>query len=104
MKKGGSIYIMTNKNNTVLYIGVTSDLIRRVSEHKSKTIPTSFTAKYNLDKLVYFENFHSIEEAINREKQLKGGSRLKKEALINSINPEWIDLFDGLYGHYETLP
>ncbi|WP_075352569.1 GIY-YIG nuclease family protein [Algoriphagus marinus] len=101
MKKGGSTYIMTNKNNTVLYIGVTSDLIRRVSEHKVKTNPTSFTAKYNLDKLVYFENFQSIEEAINREKQLKGGSRLKKEILINSINPEWIDLFDELDRHFE---
>jgi len=89
---------MSNKNNTVLYIGMTSDLIRRVTEHKSKTDSKSFTARYNLDKLVYFESFHSIEEAINREKQLKGGSRLKKEVLINSLNPKWNDLFDGLLG------
>ena len=84
---------MTNNHNTVLYTGVTEDLIRRVHEHKTKYYPSSFTAKYNLDKLVYFESFHSIEEAIAREKQIKGGSRLKKEALINSVNPTWIDLY-----------
>ena len=96
MKKGGLVYILTNKNNTVLYTGVSSELIRRILEHKTKQFPKSFTAKYNLDKLVYFENFHSIEEAIAREKQLKASNRLTKEKLINSINPEWIDLYDGL--------
>ncbi len=95
MKKGGSIYILTNKNNTVLYTGVSSELTSRIHAHKTKQFPKSFTAKYNIDKLVYFENFHSIEEAIAREKQIKAGSRLKKEKLINSMNPEWIDLYDG---------
>lgn len=94
MEKGGAIYILTNKNNTVLYIGVTSDLYSRVYEHKTKLYPKSFTARYNIDKLVYFEAFHDIEEAINREKQLKAGSRAKKIKLIKSINPEWKDLFE----------
>ncbi len=94
MKKGGYIYILTNKNNTVLYTGVTNNLNRRIYEHKEKFIKNSFTAKYNASKLVYFETFQDIEVAIAREKQLKGGSRAKKEALINSINPEWKDLYD----------
>lgn len=94
MKRGGTVYVMTNKNKTTLYIGVTSDLLFRVKEHKEKVYPKSFTAKYNLDKLVYYESFFSIEEAINREKQLKAGSRVKKELLINNMNPEWKDLFD----------
>jgi putative endonuclease len=96
MKKGGSVYILTNKNNAVLYIGVTNDLIRRILEHKEKLYRTSFSAKYNLGKLVYFENFHNIEEAISREKQLKAGSRIKKEKLIHGMNPEWLDLYGGL--------
>ena len=94
MEKGGAVYIMTNFKNTVLYTGVTNNLIRRVFEHKSGHDHKSFTSKYNITKLVYFESFHSIEEAITREKQIKAGSRKKKEDLINSINPEWIDLFD----------
>lgn len=96
MKKGGTVYILTNKNNTVLYIGVTNDLIRRILEHTEKLNPSSFSAKYNLDKLVYFENFHNIDEAISREKQLKAGSRIKKEKLINEMNPEWLDLYGSL--------
>jgi putative endonuclease len=94
MIKGGAVYIMTNFKNTVLYTGVTNDLIRRVYEHRSGLDPKSFTSKYNITKLVYFESFHSIEEAIAREKQIKGGSRKKKEKLINSVNPEWKDLFE----------
>ncbi len=78
MKREGYIYIMTNKNNTTLYIGVTSDLVNRVFEHKNKVYPSSFTARYNLSKLVYFEEYNSIEYAIFREKQLKAGSRDKK--------------------------
>lgn len=85
---------MTNFQNTVLYTGVTNNLIRRVFEHKSGLDSKSFTVKYNITKLVYFEPFHSIEEAIAREKQVKGGSRKKKEDLINSINPDWKDLWD----------
>jgi putative endonuclease len=96
MEKGGAVYIMTNFSNTVLYTGVTNDLTRRVFEHKSGLDPKSFTSKYKITKLVYFESFHSIEEAIAREKQIKGGSRKKKENLINSINPEWKDLWDNL--------
>lgn len=98
MKKGGFVYIITNKNNTVVYVGVTEDLVRRIFEHKTKTNPKSFSARYNLEKLVYFEGFHSIEEAIIREKQLKAGNRKKKEFLINSLNPNWIDLYFELLG------
>jgi putative endonuclease len=94
MKKGGSIYIVTNKNKTTLYTGVTSDLKKRIHQHKNKFYPESFTAKYNLDTLVYYENLHRIEDAIFREKQIKAGSRVKKEALINKLNPEWKDLYD----------
>ena len=85
---------MANERNTTLYTGVTSDLYSRVVSHRANEHPKSFTARYNLTKLVYFEMFHSIEEAIAREKQIKGGSRKSKEKLINSINPEWKDLFD----------
>ena len=88
------VYIMTNKSNTVLYVGVTNDLMRRVYEHKNKVDSNSFTAKYNLNKLVYFESTSSIESAIEREKQLKAGSRKRKEDLISSINPEWNDLYE----------
>jgi len=91
--KGGTIYIFTNKNQTTLYVGVTSDLIARILEHRQKIHPSSFTAKYNLTELVYFESFYSIEEAIAREKQIKAGSRKKKISLIEDMNPEWLDLF-----------
>ena len=94
MEKGGCVYIMTNTFNTTLYTGVTSDLLIRVMEHRKKVYPKSFTAKYNLIKLVYFELFHSIEEAIEREKQIKGGSRKSKEELIAKMNPDWKDLYE----------
>lgn len=93
MQKGGSIYIITNKNHTTLYVGVTSDMYARVIEHREKKYAKSFSARYNLYKLVYFENFHSIMEAIAREKQIKASSRQKKLDLIDSINPDWNDLF-----------
>ncbi|MDW3210447.1 MAG: GIY-YIG nuclease family protein [Reichenbachiella sp.] len=96
MIKGGAVYIMTNKHHTVFYTGVTSDLNSRVFEHQTKLYPNSFTAKYNINKLVYYEGFHSIEEAIDREKQVKKYRREKKIALIESINPQWIDLYDSL--------
>ena len=86
------VYIMTNQTNTVLYVGVTNDLARRVYEHKNKIDSRSFTAKYNINKLVYYENTSSVESAILREKQLKAGSRKKKLDLINSFNPQWLDL------------
>jgi putative endonuclease len=94
MKRGGAVYILTNKNHRVIYTGVTSDLQKRMYEHKNKIFPDSFTAKYQLDKLVYFKGFHRIEEAIGREKQIKAGSRQQKIDLIDSFNPEWKDLYD----------
>ena len=92
MERGGFAYIMSNKYNTVIYTGSTADLQIRVYQHKTKAFPKSFTARYNIDKLVYYEDFLFIEEAIEREKQIKSWSRLKKEKLINSVNPDWIDL------------
>ena len=87
------VYLMTSKNNRVIYTGVTNDLKRRVYEHKEKLID-GFTKKYNVNKLVYFESTNDINSAIHREKQIKSGSRQKKIDLINSINKEWKDLYD----------
>ena len=87
---------MANKWRTTLYTGVTSDIINRVWEHKNKVYPKSFAAKYHCDILVYYKFYLDIEEAIAVEKLIKGGSRAKKEQLINSINIEWVDLYDGL--------
>ncbi len=95
MERPCFVYIMTNKNNTVLYTGVTSDLRKRVFQHKDKLLKC-FTKKYNINKLVYYESFGDIRYAIQREKQIKSGSRLKKIELINSINKEWRDLCDEL--------
>ncbi len=89
-----AIYFMTNKTNNVLYIGVTSNLEKRVYQHKSKAYK-GFTEKYNCNKLVYFEIFSDINQAISREKQLKKGNRKRKNDLVNSMNPEWKDLSDG---------
>ena len=86
---------MTNKANTVIYAGVTNDLKRRVYEHKEKQAE-GFTMKYNISKLVYYEVFANIENAILREKQIKGGSRQKKIELVNSMNKEWRDLYEEL--------
>jgi len=90
--KNGYIYILTNINNTVLYTGVTSNLVKRVYEHKSKMVE-GFTKKYNLHKLIYYEVFEEIMNAIIREKQIKGWTRSKKIALIEKINPKWNDLY-----------
>ncbi|MBU1134020.1 MAG: GIY-YIG nuclease family protein [Candidatus Omnitrophica bacterium] len=86
------VYLMTNKSNTVIYTGVTSNLPKRVFEHK-KGLVEGFTKKYNVKKLVYYEIFEDIEDAISREKQIKAGSRKKKFALINSLNPTFKDLY-----------
>ncbi|GGZ75800.1 GIY-YIG nuclease family protein [Algibacter mikhailovii] len=94
------LYFMTNKNNTVIYIGVTSDLVKRVYQHKTKTYK-GFTAKYNCDKLIYFEEFSDINRAIAREKQLKSGNRKRKEDLINSNNPDWSDLSEGWLFYFD---
>ena len=94
MQKGGSIYILTNVNRTVLYIGVTSDLLSRLIAHREKKYPKSFTAKYGAVICIYYETFFSIEEAIEREKEIKKWRREKKNNLINSMNPSWKDLWD----------
>ena len=91
--KHSYIYILSNKPNTTLYIGVTSDLVKRIWEHKQKFVK-GFTQKYNIDKLVYYEQYENIGAAILREKQLKGGSRKKKIELIENENPQWQDLYD----------
>ncbi len=86
------VYILTNKNNNVLYTGITNNLIKRVCQHKSQ-IKNGFTKKYNINKLVYFECMNDVHLAIKREKKIKGGSRAKKIKLINKMNPNWIDLY-----------
>jgi len=85
------VYILTNKHHNVLYTGVTNDLERRCHEHKQKKIK-GFTQKYNVDKLIYFESFDSIDTAISREKKIKGFSKAKKLALINKVNSDWKEL------------
>jgi putative endonuclease len=95
MTKQYYAYIATNKWNKVLYTGVTNELQRRIQDHKNKTLK-GFTKRYNVDKLVYYEIAESIESAILREKQIKGGSRKDKIELINSMNPKWRDLFSEL--------
>jgi len=87
------IYIMTNRKNSVLYTGITNNLIKRVYEHKHKLVP-GFTTKYNICKLAYFEQTENVESAILREKQIKAGSRANKIKLIESINPKWNDLYE----------
>ena len=90
------VYIMTNKSNRVLYTGVTTDLDSRVYQHK-KGLNPGFTKKYNIKKLVYYEEFDSILDAIAREKQIKKGPRMKKVDLINGSNPEWKDIAEEWY-------
>ena len=94
MEKKAYVYILFNLRNGTLYTGVTSDIVRRIYEHKTGLHPKSFTAKYGVDKLGYYEEYVSITEAIEREKQIKGGSRAAKLALIEGMNPNWEDLFD----------
>ena len=94
MKRGGFVYIVTNQYNTVLYTGVTSALRARIFEHKAKFYPKSFTAKYNCNKIVWYQFLPYIEEAIEREKQIKAGNRKAKQTLINNLNPTWKDLWD----------
>ncbi len=90
--KRPAIYIMANKRNGTLYVGVTSNLIKRVYEHQNQLIP-GFTTQYSCHLFVYYEIFETIIEAIKREKQLKGGSRSAKLKLIKILNPEWLDLY-----------
>jgi putative endonuclease len=95
MDKQYYIYIMTNKNNTVLYTGVTNDLKKRVYQHRQKMVE-GFTKKYNVNKLVYYQIAQDAVAAISREKQIKAGSRAKKIELITGLNPEWNDLYESL--------
>jgi len=90
------VYFMTNKHNKVLYIGITSNLIERVRQHK-KHVYKGFTSKYNAEKLVYYEKFQEVNKAIYREKQLKEWNREWKDNLVNSKNPEWNDLWESLF-------
>lgn len=92
------VYILTNKNHTVLYTGVTNDLIRRVYEHKNHLDLNSFTAKYKVMKLVYFEETSDVTAAIEREKQIKSWSRNRKTDLIFEKNPHWVNLYNRLLG------
>ena len=94
--KKGYVYILFNKRNGTLYVGVTSFLKRRIYEHKTKFHPDSFTAKYSVDKLGYYEEYQMVIDAISREKQIKGGSRADKIALIEGMNPDWKDLYYSL--------
>ena len=92
------VYILASATNYTLYIGVTGDLIRRVYQHKNNLDPDSFTAKYAVHKLVYFEQTNDVRSALEREKQLKGWRRSKKNALIEAMNPQWKDLYPELLG------
>ena len=87
------VYILANRTNVTLYTGVTNDLERRLWEHRNHTDPRSFTAKYQVHKLVYFEETTDIDVALNREKQIKSWSRKRKNQLVEGMNPDWADLF-----------
>lgn len=93
MGKSGYVYMMMNKGNTVIYTGVTSNLAKRAYEHRQKLVD-GFTKRYNVNKLVYYEGLEDITNAIIREKQIKGGSRVKKLRLIEAFNPKFIDLYN----------
>src|ERR1700744_1168839 len=95
-QRGGCVYIITNKEHSVLYTGVTSDIISRIWEHRNKVYPNSFSAKYNCNKLVYYSYYPHIEEAIAAEKSIKAGNKNAKIKLINSLNPLWKDLYEEL--------
>jgi putative endonuclease len=95
MRRQFYVYILTNRRHTVLYTGVTNDLKKRGYQHRHKLIH-GFTSRYNVDQLVYYEVFEDTYSAISREKQIKGGSRQKKIDLINSMNPQWLDLYETL--------
>ena len=90
------VYLLTNSSNKVMYIGVTNDLKRRVYEHKNDFVD-GFTKKYRVHKLVYFEEYTDVRNAIEREKQLKGWKRTKKNELVDTMNPNWDDLYERLF-------
>lgn len=90
------VYILSNKTNTTIYTGITNDLVRRVYEHKHELADGSFTAKYGIHKLVYYETTGSVRSAIEREKQIKGWNRARKSSLVESMNPLWADLYKSI--------
>lgn len=92
--KAGFVYFVTNWTGEVIYVGVTSNLEQRLAQHRMKTF-SGFTGRYNLDKLVYYETFADMENAILREKQIKRWRRQKKDVLVEGVNPAWDNLFDG---------
>ena len=92
------VYILANATNTVLYTGVTSNLIRRIWEHREKADPKSFTAKYDVHKLVYFEETGDVRVALEREKQIKSWNRARKNKLVEKKNPKWEDLYGQILG------
>lgn len=98
--KNSYVYLFTNKNNTVIYVGVTKNLVRRIYEHKTGLF-RGFTKRYNCNKLVYFEEYGNINKAIEREKQIKVGNRKRKEHLITITNPDWVDLAKEWLFHYD---
>jgi putative endonuclease len=102
--KVGWVYIMTNKHNTTLYTGVTSNIMKRVLQHKKGLFPGSFSDQFLCHKLVWFEEYRSITEAIVMEKRIKRWLRLWKEELIAKKNPEWFDLSEGWYDERDLLP
>ena len=90
------VYILSNKTNTTIYTGITNDLVRRIYEHKHKSDPNSFTARYDIHKLVYFDFTPDVRSAIDREKQIKSWNRRRKNLLVESMNPRWEDLYPSL--------
>ena len=90
------VYIMANKSNTVIYTGITKDLIRRVYEHRHHLDPASFTARYNVTRLVYYEVTTDVRVAIEREKQIKSWNRKRKNKLVETMNPQWQDLWESI--------
>ena len=90
------VYILANKLNTTIYVGVTNDLVRRVYEHKHELDAKSFTAKYGVHKVVYYESTNDIRSAIEREKQIKGWNRARKNKLVESLNPSWEELYQSI--------
>ena len=92
------VYILANDTNVTIYTGVTRDLVRRVYEHKNNLEPSSFTAKYNVHKLVYFEQTSDVRVALEREKQIKSWKRARKNALVETMNPLWEDLYSSILG------
>ena len=90
------VYILSNATTKVVYTGVTNDLIRRVHQHKEHIDPNSFTAKYHVDRLVYYEEYGDVRDAIDREKQIKSWNRKRKNDIVSDFNPEWVDLFESI--------